>query len=374
MAKEAFYFSHDSNARNDQKILAMMTKYQWHGYGLYWAIVEIMREHDKYMLSLDKYTYDALALQLHMDASAIENFVSDCINEFKLFVVENGFILSKTLIRRMDKKDEISSKRSKAATKRWNKNNNINANALQNNNSAYANKNNCNAIKEKKEIKVKEIKVNTIPQESLDFLKEGIIQPQEFFKNFPYPGLNQDSEEIIKKLITTKNPKSKLEPDEYQLSIIKKHLLIYPDQKEILLKSIEGAEIGDKIKKDCFEIPNLTVDYIINPKNQSRLIGYWDTDQNDKEDQYPSETNEDRELREQKENANFKTLPTPDRVNFLIKGNMFSMFSQLKEALSESKINELTGKLLETAGKSDDLTTCALSFSQIITEHYQQIK
>ncbi len=130
-----------------------------------------------------------------------------------------------------------------------------------------------NINKDKNEISGhEEMKINP-----LEFLKDGTIQPQVYFQENPHPELDDDAEEIIKKIIITKNPKSKLEPDAYQISIIKKHLLIYPDQKEILFKSIERAEAGDKIKGNAFEVPNLTVDYITSPKNQSRLIGYLET-------------------------------------------------------------------------------------------------
>ena len=48
--KEAYYFSHDANARNDIKIKAMMSRYGYEGYGMYWAIVEMLRETKDYEL------------------------------------------------------------------------------------------------------------------------------------------------------------------------------------------------------------------------------------------------------------------------------------------------------------------------------------
>jgi len=154
--KEAYYFSHDANARNDPKILSMMTKYAWHGYGLYWAMIEIMREQDGYKLIFDKYTYEALAMQLHQDAEQMHDFVSDCIDEYKLFKCCDGFIYSDSLLRRMLIKDKISEKRSNAASARWNKNKEIDANALQDESKS-------NAIKGK-EKKVKGKEINNIPQ------------------------------------------------------------------------------------------------------------------------------------------------------------------------------------------------------------------
>ena len=38
--KKTSYFSHDSNARNDEKILAVRMKYGAEGYGIYFMILE----------------------------------------------------------------------------------------------------------------------------------------------------------------------------------------------------------------------------------------------------------------------------------------------------------------------------------------------
>ena len=42
--KETYYFSHDYNARNDQRILQLRFKFGWEGYGIYWALLETMAE------------------------------------------------------------------------------------------------------------------------------------------------------------------------------------------------------------------------------------------------------------------------------------------------------------------------------------------
>jgi hypothetical protein len=42
--KDAYYFSHDTNARNDPKIAAMRQSYGVEGYGLYWIVVEMLAE------------------------------------------------------------------------------------------------------------------------------------------------------------------------------------------------------------------------------------------------------------------------------------------------------------------------------------------
>jgi hypothetical protein len=151
-AKDVYYFSHDCNARNDEKILAMRSVYGLEGYAMFFMIVEIMREQNQYKLEMNKYIWSTLAMQMHTEASKVQKFVEDCINEFQLFVLKDEFLYSESLIKRMNLFKEISEIRSEAAKKRWEKANSMqnecksNANALQND----ANKNKLDKTKLKK--------------------------------------------------------------------------------------------------------------------------------------------------------------------------------------------------------------------------------
>ena len=125
-AKDVYYFSHDCNARNDEKILAMRSVYGLEGYAMYFMIIEILREQNEYKLEINKYTWSTLAMQMHTSSENVHKFVDDCVNEFQLFVIEDNFLYSKSLIKRMGLFKEISEIRSKAAKKRWE-----NANGMQ---------------------------------------------------------------------------------------------------------------------------------------------------------------------------------------------------------------------------------------------------
>ena len=130
MAKEAYYFSHDANARQDPKILAMMSVYEAKGYGWYWIIVEMLREQSDFTLNLQgKYTFNALAMQMHSTKEEAREFVEDCINEFGLFEDDGEKFWSNSLLRRMAMKEEVSIKRKKAAEARWGKQKDSNSNA-----------------------------------------------------------------------------------------------------------------------------------------------------------------------------------------------------------------------------------------------------
>ena len=149
------YFSHDSNARNDDKIIALRMKYGWEGYGIYWAIIEKLRDASGYMCVKD---YNIIAFDLRTDAAKIKSI----IEEFGLFVfTENGkYLYSESLMRRMEQKDGKSEKARKSAYCRWNKSeeSECNTNAMRSHSES-------NAINKSKEKESKENNNTPIPPE-----------------------------------------------------------------------------------------------------------------------------------------------------------------------------------------------------------------
>lgn len=161
--KEAFYFSHDSNARHDPKILEMRSVYGMEGYGWYWVIIEMLREQEDYRIKITKHVYNAFAMQMQCTADAVHSYIDACINEFDLLVSDGEYFWSESLLNRMKVKDEKSQKAKKAANARWQKDSNSKGSMqLQSESNANAMQTQCegNAIKEskRKEIKEKEIK------------------------------------------------------------------------------------------------------------------------------------------------------------------------------------------------------------------------
>lgn len=73
------YFSHDSNARNSEKMIKVRMKYGAEGYGVYFMILERLRDEANYMSIKD---YNVIAFDLRVDASIIKAVVED----FGLFV------------------------------------------------------------------------------------------------------------------------------------------------------------------------------------------------------------------------------------------------------------------------------------------------
>lgn len=100
MVKETYYFSHDSNAITDTKILNMRADYGLEGYGLYWVILEMMRGEKEYMLDLNKNTYRAVKTLSNTNID-VEKYIDDCINDYKLFAVKDNKFYSESFLNRM---------------------------------------------------------------------------------------------------------------------------------------------------------------------------------------------------------------------------------------------------------------------------------
>jgi len=190
MAKEAYYFSHDANSRNDPKILSMMLDYGIEGYGMFWIIVENLREQDGYKLKQDKSTWRAFAMQMHKTVEEVKIFINDCVLEYELFVIDDVYFYSESLLRRMYKKDKIIQKRKDAANTRWSKDKNTNVMQVHS-------KSNANVMQlDAKETKLNETKLNEIKKN-----KECTVGFNEIRKHFPGTKTLSDAKKKLPKLI-----------------------------------------------------------------------------------------------------------------------------------------------------------------------------
>lgn len=113
MSKDAYYFPHDSNARQDVKILKLRIKHGWAGYGLYWGIIEALRDQDNYSFDNEP---ELISLAVGCSVDELIPVLETCI-EVGLLVNEDGEIYSKSLKRRMEHVNEIREKRREAGRK-----------------------------------------------------------------------------------------------------------------------------------------------------------------------------------------------------------------------------------------------------------------
>ena len=145
MPKDTFYFSHDYNARNDEKIKMLIRKHGMMGYGVFWAIVEDLYNNANALRT----DYDGIAydLRLHSD------IVKSVVNDFDLFEINGDYFGSSSVQARLDQRNEKSLSARKSASYRWNKKEE-DANALQ-----TLSEGNAKKERKGKEIKGKEIKI-----------------------------------------------------------------------------------------------------------------------------------------------------------------------------------------------------------------------
>lgn len=105
------YFSHDINARNDEKILRLRMKLGAAGYGIYFMLLERLASDPSHTCSTD---YDILAYELREESDVIKSVVED----FALFILTNdNTFYSESMMRRCKDRDRISAVRSEAGKK-----------------------------------------------------------------------------------------------------------------------------------------------------------------------------------------------------------------------------------------------------------------
>nr|DAD62273.1 MAG TPA: DnaD like replication protein [Caudoviricetes sp.] len=156
------YFSHDSNARNSDKLMKVRMKLGAEGYGIFFMLIERLREEEGYKSTID---YNTLAFDLRVDAEKVKQVVED-YDLFK-FTEDGKYFYSDSFNERMEMMDvraqQRKSKAKKAAEARWNKQSEDTSNAQalpkQCSSNAQALLNHANKIKLNK-IKLNKTKIN----------------------------------------------------------------------------------------------------------------------------------------------------------------------------------------------------------------------
>jgi hypothetical protein len=159
MKKNTFYFSHDYNSRNDEKIKSLIFKYGLRGYGIFWAIIEDLYNNTNELQT----NYERIAFELREDIIIVKSIIQD----FELFVINDNYFGSISVQKRLDERAEKSKKAKESVKLRWQKhqeNKEIDTNVLLPNNDS-------NTIKESKgkEIKIKETILFNIEERKLKF-------------------------------------------------------------------------------------------------------------------------------------------------------------------------------------------------------------
>ena len=90
------YFPHDSNAKDDPKCVLLIEQLGMEGYGIYWMLVETLRDQPNYRYPI--ILIPALARKYNTTAEKVKAVVCN----YGLFFIENEeFFFSTSLIERM---------------------------------------------------------------------------------------------------------------------------------------------------------------------------------------------------------------------------------------------------------------------------------
>ena len=111
MGKEAYYFPHFSNARNDRKILRIRKELGIEGYGIYFMLLEVLREQSEF-----KYPLDDLDL-LADSFNTSEQKVRTVICNYKLFDIDDEFFFSPKMLEYLQPYFKMKAQRIEAAAK-----------------------------------------------------------------------------------------------------------------------------------------------------------------------------------------------------------------------------------------------------------------
>lgn len=110
--KDTYYFQHDYNPTADPKMQALIGEFGAIGYGIYWRLVEMMHESETHKIEHKKYVNIAIAKQMLTSVEQVCLIIENCINSYELFESDGECFWSERVLRNINKRSEISEKRS----------------------------------------------------------------------------------------------------------------------------------------------------------------------------------------------------------------------------------------------------------------------
>lgn len=111
LKKDAYYFPHDSNAHDDPKIIKLNGALGLEGYGIYWLLLELLRDQPGYQYPVE------LIPDIAERYKTTKEKLSAVVYNFKLFEYDQVNFWSPSFIRRMQIREEIRQVRSLAGLK-----------------------------------------------------------------------------------------------------------------------------------------------------------------------------------------------------------------------------------------------------------------
>ncbi len=101
--KDTYYFSHDSNAHKDPKCSALINDWGYTGYGIYWAIIELLHEQGGKIKKFPK-LINGLAFQFQVEIKYFKNLLEALLHDYELLKEDANFVWSNRVIRNLEKR------------------------------------------------------------------------------------------------------------------------------------------------------------------------------------------------------------------------------------------------------------------------------
>lgn len=112
MAHAAYWFKHDTNAKDDHKVMLLMDQLGLEGYGIFWVLIEVLREQDGY-----KYPLEMLPILAKRYMTSAEKMRAVVLNYGLFEVFEDDKFSSPSLLRRMNEYNDFVQSRRVAGKK-----------------------------------------------------------------------------------------------------------------------------------------------------------------------------------------------------------------------------------------------------------------
>jgi hypothetical protein len=115
MAKDTFWFKHDYNARNDEKILELRSIHGAEAYGVYWMIVETMADNDNG--GIKGGLIGGLSHGFGVAKDRLQEIIQCCL-DVDLIYEDDGYYFSRRMLRHKEERKFFSDKGKEGAAKK----------------------------------------------------------------------------------------------------------------------------------------------------------------------------------------------------------------------------------------------------------------
>jgi hypothetical protein len=115
MAKDSYWFKHDYNARNDEKILELLSEHGAEAYGIYWMIVETMAENENGGIKAS--LMGGLSHGFRVAKGRLIEIIECCLRVELLFE-QDGFYYSNRMLKHKEERKLLSEMGKKGAEKK----------------------------------------------------------------------------------------------------------------------------------------------------------------------------------------------------------------------------------------------------------------